>query len=321
MKMKKVFLCGILMAIGATLFAQENNESDTTNLKNWSFSGFFQQNTNQVSFTNWAAGGENSFSLVSQARFDANYKRDDIQWENYVDLSYGIIKTENTSLRKNTDKIDVFSKVGKNLNDKISMSALINFQSQFAEGFNFPNDSVVVSRFMAPGYLTGSVGFDYKPFEFLSIYVSPATGKFTFVTDQILADQGRFGVEPAEFNDAGEKISDGKNVNPEFGSLVRIAFNKEIFTNVIVNTRVTLFNNYTDSDISNRKNTDVDWLLDVNMPVNEFITVSLGFHLIYDHDIKIPKMGTNDQGEEIVLYNRPTTQFKQQIGVGLVYKF
>ncbi|MFW5891986.1 MAG: DUF3078 domain-containing protein [Bacteroidota bacterium] len=319
--MKKVFLCGILMAIGATLFAQENNESDTTNLKNWSFSGFFQQNTNQVSFTNWAAGGENSFSLVSQARFDANYKRDDIQWENYVDLSYGIIKTENTSLRKNTDKIDVFSKVGKNLNDKISMSALINFQSQFAEGFNFPNDSVVVSRFMAPGYLTGSVGFDYKPFEFLSIYVSPATGKFTFVTDQILADQGRFGVEPAEFNDAGENISDGKNVNPEFGSLVRIAFNKEIFTNVIVNTRVTLFNNYTDSDISNRKNTDVDWLLDVNMPVNEFITVSLGFHLIYDHDIKIPKMGTNDQGEEIVLYNRPTTQFKQQIGVGLVYKF
>ena len=319
--MKKVFLFGILIASGGILLAQENNESDTTELKNWSFSGFFQQNTNQVSFTNWAAGGENSFSLVSQARFDANYKRDDTQWENYVDLAYGIIKTENTSLRKNSDKIDVFSKVGRNLSEKISMSALINFQSQFAEGFNFPNDSVVVSRFMAPGYLTGSVGFDYKPLDFLSIYVSPATGKFTFVSDQELADQGRFGVQPAEFNEAGEKITDGQNVNPEFGSLVRIALNKEIFTNVILNTRVTLFNNYTDSDVSNRKNTDVDWILDLNMPVNEFITVTVGFHLIYDHDIKIPKMGTNEMGEEVVLFDRPTTQFKQQMGIGLVYKF
>lgn len=319
--MKKVILFGVLIGFGWMLYAQENNESDTTDVKNWSFSGFFQQNTNQVSFTNWAAGGENSFSLVSQVRLDANYKHDDIQWENYLDLAYGIIKTENTSLRKNTDKIDIFTKVGRNLNDKISASALMNFQSQFAEGFNFPNDSVVVSRFMAPGYLTGSVGLDYKPVEFLSIYLSPATGKFTFVTDQDLADQGRFGVKPAEFSEEGEKIADGQMINPEFGAMLRIAFNKEILTNVVLNTRVTLFNNYTDSDISNRKNTDVDWILDLNMPVNEFITVSVGFHLIYDHDIKIPKMGTNEMGEEVALYSRPTTQFKQQFGIGLVYKF
>lgn len=302
--------------------AQENAEQDTTKTENWELSGFFQQNLNQISFTNWAAGGENSVSSVTLARFDAKYKHDKISWDSYIDLSYGIIKTEDTPLRKNTDKIDLFSKFGYGLNDKWSLSTLANFISQFDEGFNFPNDSVVVSRFMSPAFLTGSVGFDYKPFDFLSVFISPATGKFTFVLDQELANAGSFGVEPAVFNEEGILISKGENLNPEFGSLVRISFDKEIFTNVVVQSRATFFNNYTDDDVSNRKNTDVDWETNINMPVNKYITVVLGFHLLYDHDIKIPKMGNDPvTGEEVVLYSRPTTQFKQQMGIGLVYKF
>jgi hypothetical protein len=296
MKKKLTLFTAICFMATGLLFAEDSTEEES----NWKFSGFFQQSLNQVAFTNWAAGGENSFSSTSQARFDANYKKNRYKWENYIDMHYGIIKISDNPVRKNVDKIDLFSKLGREINEKLSYTAIVNFQSQFDKGYNYPNDSVVVSRFMAPGYLTAALGFDYKPVEFLSIFASPTTGKFTFVLDDDLSAAGAFGVDP------------GKNVNPEFGAMVRIEFNKEVVTNVNVNSRIVLFNNYTDSDASNRKNTDVDWLTQINMPINTFLTVTAGFHLLYDHDIKI------DKGDGRV---GPTTQMRQQFGIGFVYNF
>jgi len=299
---RKITLLFAMIFLTVNLAWAEDNEEPESN---WKFKGFFNQALNQVTFTNWAAGGENSFASTSQARFDANYKKNRYTWENYVDLNYGLIRIADNPMRKNVDKIDLFSKLGRTINDNFSYTAILNFQSQFDKGYNYPNDSVVVSRFMAPGYLTAALGFDYKPFDFLSIFASPTTGKFTFVLDDDLSAEGAYGVEP------------GEKVNPEFGALVRIEFVKEVVTNVNVNSRIILFNNYTDADASNRKNTDVDWLTQINMPINSFLTVTFGFHLLYDDDIKIPKL--DDDGVE--LYRRPTTQMRQQFGIGFVYNF
>jgi len=299
----------VILILSGVLFFQ-SHASDTTHIETpWKFSGFFQQNLNQVSFTNWAAGGEGSFSSTSNARINANYIKDKLNWESYLDMSYGIIKTEDTPLRKNTDKIDLFSKIGRSINSKVNSTAIINFQSQFDKGYKYPNDQDIVSNFMAPGYLTLSLGFDYKPVSYFSIFFSPTTGKFTFVLDETLSAAGAYGVDP------------GKKLNPEFGALLRMEFEREVMTNVKVNSRIILFNNYTDSDVSNRKNTDVDWLTGINMPINKYITANVGFHLLYDHDIKIPKFGENELGERVELYKRPTTQFKQLLGIGLVYSF
>ncbi len=299
----------VLWLFALVLLVSHVSAQDTTEVeKPWKFSGFFQQNLNQVSFTNWAAGGESSFASTSNARVTANYTKNKLKWENYIDLSYGIVKTEDDPIRKNTDKIDMFSKLGYELSPKINFSSVVNFLSQFDKGFKAPGDEMYVSRFLAPGYLTVSLGFDYKPIDYLSIFFSPATGKFTFVLDETLSETGAFGVDP------------GESVNPEFGALMRIEFEKEVITNVNINSRIILFNNYTDSDASNRKNTDVDWLTGINMPINKFITASVGFHLLYDHDIKIPKTGMVN-GEEVTLYSRPTVQFKQLLGIGLVYNF
>lgn len=297
-----------LTVIIVVLFITMGNSfgQDTiTDEGNWEFSGFFQQNLNQVSFTNWAAGGENSFSSTSNARIDANFTERKISWENYLDMSYGIVKLENSPTRKNTDKIDLFSKFGRKINEKLLYSAIFNFQSQFDKGYNPSEPNEVVSRFMAPGYLTIALGLDYKPTDYLSLLFSPATGKFTFVMDDMLAAQGAYGVKEDE------------NLNSEFGALLRLEFEKEVITNVNVNSRIILFNNYTDSDVSNRKNTDVDWVMGINMPVNKFITATVGFHLLYDHDVKIER-DTTDNGEPIV---GPATQFKQQFGLGVVYDF
>jgi hypothetical protein len=298
--MRKIFVFFIVFPV-LCLFAHE----DTAVVKLWKHAVFFSQQLNQVSFTNWAAGGENSFASTSLIALGANYAKDNITWENKLDLSYGIIKMQDTPMRKNEDKIDFLSKFGRKVTEKLSASALLNFRSQFDAGYKYPNDSVVVSRFLAPGYLLASLGFDYKPVEYLSIFVSPATGKFTFVLDDDLAAIGAYGVDP------------GKNVNPEFGALASIAFAKEVFENVRLASKVDLFNNYTDADKSNRKNTDVNWETTLNLKVNRFITASMGFNLIYDHDIPIV-VGETPAGDPIT---GPRTQFKQLFGIGLSYSF
>jgi hypothetical protein len=314
--MKKVFLSTFCFTLFSLLiFAQE--EPDT--LQGWSFSGFFQQNLNQVSLTNWAAGGENSFSSSSKARFDANYLNDPFSWESYADIAYGIVKLEDNPIRKNADKIDLFSKVGRAITPRTSLSSIFNFISQFGKGYQYPEE-ILISRFMAPGYLTIALGIDYKPWDFFSIFISPATGKFTFVLDQDLANAGAFGVDPAELDQQGNILVEGQNIRSEFGALARLEFKKEVLTNVNVNSRITLFNNYTDSDVNNRKNTDVDWLTSITMPINRFISASIDFHLIYDDDIMIPKFETI-QGERVQVGERPTVQLMQAFGLGLTYNF
>lgn len=306
-----LFLTGIFVN---PLFAEEAPETEKKDSP-WKFTGFFSQQLNQVSFSNWVQGGENSLASTSIVNLSLNYKSDDFSWENRLNMAYGILKIENTPMRKNEDRIHFLSKGGREVAPNLSTSFLAEFRSQFAEGFKYPNDSVVVSRFMAPGNLNISLGVDYKPWEFLSLFVSPASGKFTFVLDQELADKGSFGVDPAEYDADGNLLRQGSRLNAEFGSLINIMFSKEVFEDIMVESKLTLFNNLFDDDRSNRKNTDVDWETSVNIKINRYITASFLLHLIYDHDTLIPvENGNADAG-----FTRKV-QVKQLLGIGLSYR-
>jgi hypothetical protein len=81
-----------------------------------------------------------------------------------------------------------------------------------------------------------------------------------------------------------------------------------------------LFNNYTDKNLANRKNIDLNWETAVNMKVNQYIAASLIIHLIYDDDIDIPVTRTVD-GVQVNTTSGPKLQFKQALGVGFSYKF
>ena len=292
---------------------EDEEAKDTT----WVFRGFFSQQLNQVSFSNWAQGGENSVASTTIINLTANYHKKNFSWENRLNTAFGLLKTEGTPLRKNEDRIHLISKAGRELSPRFSTSFLGDFRSQFYKGYNYPNDSVVVSRFMAPGTLSLSLGIDYKPLDYLSIFLSPASGKFTFVRDQELANRGAFGVKPAEFDEEGNLIREGKNLNAEFGALLNVVFNKEVFEDVDVESRLTLFNNLVDDDSSNRKNTDVDWEITVNLKVNRYITASAFFHMLYDHDTLIPVI--DEEGVQTGTTRK--LQVKQMLGIGLSYRF
>jgi len=110
--------------------------------------------------------------LNSIFNFNANYKKDKKAWDNSFSIGYGILKQEKEGkYRKTDDKIEVSSKYGYEAFNKVYYSAFVSFKTQMAKGFKYPNDSIKISDFLAPAYIVGSLGGDFK-FNYLSVFFS-----------------------------------------------------------------------------------------------------------------------------------------------------
>ncbi len=288
--MKNLLL--VLFLIPVLTFAQEKPDS----LKLWKTGGVFSANFSQVSLTNWAAGGISSASGVFLINTFANYKKDSLSWDNSLDLNYGFIKEKGKELVKSSDKIDFNSKIGYATGKDWNYTLLLNFKSQFAPGYNYPNTDVAISRFLAPAYINLALGMDYKK-DNLSLFISPATGKFTIVADDSLSAVGSFGVDP------------GKKFRSEFGAMLKFVAQTEVVKNVTAQTKLDLFSNY----FHNPQNIDVDWSVLINMKINEYLSANLITQLIYDDDVKILDPNTGKSA--------PRVQFMEMFGAGLSVKF
>lgn len=301
--MKRVILlCTALLFLGTVGFAQEAVK-DTT----WKTGGLISATFGQVSLTNWAAGGLSSISGNGHINLFANHQKGKGSWDNNLILAYGLLKQGEADVVKSDDRIEFTTKYGREAwSPDWSYTALANFRTQFTEGLDAEGNRI--SDLMAPGYLLASLGFDYRPNDNFSFYISPVTGKFTFVTDEILAAQGAYGVEAGVLgvDDSGNLvvIQDGKTSRSELGGYIRTTYNKNLMENVNFLTSLDLFSNYDNPTLL-----DVNWDTMISLKVNEYITTSLGLTVIYDHDIKI------QDGDKI----GPRTQFRQIFGVGFAY--
>ncbi len=294
--MKKIVLFFFLLP----LVALSQEAADST--KVWKFGGTTSINFSQVSLSNWAAGGKSSASGSFLFNSYANYQKDHISWENALDLGYGLLKENGDKPVKTDDKIDFSSKFGVKSKGKIYYTALFNFRSQFANGYNYPDRENEISKFLAPGYFTLALGFDYKPSEQFSIFASPLTGKMTVVTDDVLSDAGAFGVDP------------GKKSRSELGAFVKAQLKQEIAKNVSLETKVDFFSNY----LNKPENIDIHWDVLINMKINEFLSANLITNLIYDDDVDIQIDKGNDGTVDEV---GPRIQFKELFGIGVNVKF
>jgi hypothetical protein len=205
---------------------------------------------------------------------------------------------------KTDDKIGFTSKYGYKTGKNFYIAGLVDFRTQFAKGYNYPNDSVIISRFMAPGYLLPALGIEYRTGDNFTIFFAPLSAKFTFVNDQALADSGSFGVKP------GEKLYS------EFGGYVRIFAKQDVMENISLQTNLDLFTNY----MNNPQNIDVSWEVLISMKVNKFFSATISTHLIYDDDIKIVE-DKNDNGIAESGEKGPRLQFKEVLAIGIAYSF
>ncbi|MFD2600727.1 MULTISPECIES: DUF3078 domain-containing protein [Flavobacterium] len=284
-------------------------------ITNWERTNTIGLDLNQVAFVNWNVGGNNSVAGIAKGHFIRKYSKKYLNWNNELILKYGLNRQEGQGTRKTDDQIELNSTFGYRT-DTVSnwyYGAKYNFKTQFANGYNYPNTTEEISGPFSPAYIFLGIGSEYirKDLGF-NLYMSPLTAKTTIVTDNRLADQGAFGVPAATYDADGNLLTHGKNVRTEVGILITNQYKHQIFTNIMLDNRFTFYTDY----INNFGNIDVDWQMQLDLTVNQYVKANVGMHMIYDDDIK-----NKVEKDGVQVTEGPRIQLKQMLGVGLSYTF
>jgi len=265
---------------------------------------------NQTYLSYWSKGGENSLSSMVEVRGMAKYTNTaaKTQWTNSGRLQYGNIITEEYGLRTNTDILELNSQYNKVIREKMDFSAVFYMKNQVAKGYKYPNDSVVVSKFLNPGTFTIGVGVEYKPFKKTEIDFSPLSYKNTFVLDTANINQALHGIAP------------DKRARQEMGGQILVKNSVNILEDLNVSNSLRLFSAY----LNNPENIDIDWEMNIEKSLGLYFSIKLNLHMIYDDDILFTVLDKNK--EPVLLPNgsekkSPKMQFKEFMGLTLSFKF
>lgn len=311
--MKKFLLTFAVMLLASQMiFAQEEAEQ-----KNWTHGGFVGLNVSQSHFSNWTSGGQDNVNGLGTFKYNMNYLNGKSKWDNTLDLALGYSYFDfDKKPIKTDDRINLSSLYGYDVvKDKLYITANLNFQTQFADGYKYDTDSTNrISAFLAPAYLTVGLGAQYTPSSWFSLNLAPASGRLTIVNDQELADAGAFGVKGALIDPVtGEILEHGSKFRMELGAQLIANVNYEIFKNVVFSSKLIVFYDYLQDREFNALNKkyscrlDFDWDNALVLKVNDWLNCNISARLVYDEDI-IPIEGDS------------FLQFKEVLSVGISYK-
>ena len=238
---------------------------------------------------NWSGGGESSMATTYTFEGFANYKKRNHIWNNSLKVKYGLLKLGNQKFRTNEDEIDLNTKYGKRAAKNWYYSVQFNLKTQMLKTYSYPNDKprFLKSNFFAPARIIASVGMDYKPNNHLSILLSPLSAKYTIVSDIVNIDQTVYGIDK------------DKKIKKEIGSYVSIFYEAIFWEDLEFKNTLTLYSNYSNKP----QNIDVDWEVNITMPINRYLSSKISTRLVSD----------DDTGAKV--------QFKENFSVGILYRF
>ena len=151
----------------------------------------------------------------------------------------------------------------------------------------------IISDFLAPAFITGSLGFEYSPDESFKLRLAPIASRLTVVQNS----ERYLAVDSI----APYGVNVGESVRIEALAFQMLAeYSKDIAENLNLKWRYLFFANYQTLEMKT-----IDHRLDINLTakVNKFVNVSLGGILLYDFD--------QDSG----------VQLSQAFSLGFLYTF
>ena len=347
--MKKVIitLAAALVAFGAyaqdaqqaaaeaakAIDAAQNAEVKVEKPKYWTNSLKTNVSLGQTSLTNWAAGGDNTVSLAAFVDANANYKKNEMFWNNRLQLDYGFLYASSKPIiQKNTDRIYLESKWGYKTEamKNFYFSANYDFKSQFAPGYEYKTPSVEglenlpmkdkvqawmdarkpLSGILSPAYTNLALGIDWTPAKWLSVNFAPLTGGFVIVEDVRFRQSYSMPLRQ-EWEGITEGVpTDGSQLRSarfEFGAQLKVDAKVNVNDNFSYSTQVVLFSNYLDKPQNLRVNWDnrIDWKL------AKYFSFTVTTNLIYDDKVMIFSEKDGKTHQRI--------QFKESVAFGFTY--
>ncbi len=244
----------------------------------------------QATYRNWSQGGTNNIAILGTVAHSSEYTRDRYAFKTEINLRYGQTRIGDGDFIKSDDRIRLRNQASRKFRDeRLSAIFNLNFESQFDKGYRNPipeegEERELISRFMAPAYITQVLGLGYQPVENLRFEGGFAM-KQTIVADTSLSFRYF-----SEFD---------KTFRNEAGLSLLIGYERRIMENIFYSGYVETFTNV------NRalSHTDMLFVNEITGQINRYISANVEFVLAYDSDI-IKEL-----------------QVKQIISLGISYSF
>lgn len=277
----KIIVLAVLVFISITITAQT---PDTTKSK-WVPSFVTSIGINQIAFTNWVKGGENSiaWTLIGNFHYD---KISPTEWtfKNSIKAAYGRSKIGSGVYRTTDNDLYIENVASYNLGWAVSPFISNSIRTQLASGFDYKvTPEKEIANFFDPGYITQTIGFAYDKYKNIVTRIGLGfqeiiTNKFTQYSDDPSTKQE---IETLKFETGIESVTD---------------VDLKLEENIVYKSKLRLFSQFKSLDVW-----DVHWDNIIAAKVTKYISVNFGLLLIY---------------EKAQSYR---TQIKEGLQVGFVY--
>lgn len=250
-------------------------------------------NLNQTSFsTNWSNGGVSSLALGGNFEYRTEYNKAPFDYTSQLLMVYGRLSNRGQIARKTNDRLFFDNKFGTRLAKNWQFFGSVTVETQFDKGYNYPNNAlpILISSMFSPGYVTESIGFEYKPNNVFNLRIGTGTARQTFVLDTAI-----YRGQPNNYG-----VDRGKRVKNELAFQLVAHYEKDIMQNMHLSANYVAFLPYGRGLVEN-----IDHRLDMNLraQVNKLINVNLTGTVLYDKD------------------QQPKPQYTEGIAMGLSYHF
>lgn len=292
--MRVVFILSIYMCFSLSVWSQSDTSSIVKHAVKHNFQNGFSLNQSTFS-DNWKGGGVSSFAFGWFLNYSTKYSTTYWDFNSDLQMQLGIQENKGETRRKNADRLFYDVKAGSILNSHWNIFCSINFLSQFIDGFDYKqksakdvNNDSLISKFMAPAYLTTSVGLEYKPIDYIWMRLGIGTLRQTIVLDPEISNAQLYGLEKP-----GDKIRN------QFVLQYVFNFDKDLAKNVNFKTRYMV--NY-DYFKSGKPNSFVH-IMNANLTLKstKYLSTNFQLNLTSDHD------------------QSPYLQWAQILSLGIVY--
>lgn len=261
--MKSFLLTVCVLIIGAD-FLQASNDSTAVNP--WSLGWIGTLNGSQATYRNWSQGGVNTVAVTGGTRFTAKFTLDRFVLDHNTSLKYGRARLNGNVGRKTDDEIRIRNQASRKFNNPhFSLIGQLNFDTQFYEGYDRAYANII-SKFMAPAYITETVGLAYTPETNLQFNAGLSL-KQTIVSDTLLSP--RYG------------LKDGSNFRNEGGISLGIRLSRQVMTNVSYTGSADTFTNLlrpVSSTVFKMNN-------DIVGKINSYLTTNFQYAVIFDDNV------------------------------------
>ncbi len=252
-------------------------------LKNkWIPSFVVSAGINQIAFTNWVKGGDNSIAWTFLGDFHYDLTGDVWSFKNSIKATYGRSKIGSSTYKTTDNDLYIEDVAIYNLGWAVSPFLSNSIRSSVARGYNYQvTPEVETANFFDPGYVTQTIGFTYDKYP-------------NVITRLGLGFQEIFANTHREYTDPAYKVKDFRF---ETGIESVTDVNYKLDDNILLQSKIRFFSQFKSLDVWDVRFDNV-----ISAQITKIIAVNFTYLVVYEKA------------------QSPLTQVKEGLQIGITYR-